>query len=204
VNLGWDELVIGAKVSHRSITIVALNGQGFTTVTGYSRRLAKTWWNNLWRGVTEVNSGNHGEGRTATSPGKWVRWGRLDPLPLWSFHVHGNIMPKMSTNHSDRCRSWRGDHRRGDSLNLTILFSPLYQDLLKFFWQSKLKGAFLEFSCHKLLLNYIKVVVQCTSFNFVIKTSIKHPVDPTQIDLKVDQSSLIVKFQYLRWLTAQL
>jgi hypothetical protein len=27
----------------------------------------------LWCGATEVNSGNHSDGRTATSPGKWVR-----------------------------------------------------------------------------------------------------------------------------------
>jgi hypothetical protein len=36
----------------------------------------------LWHGATEVNGGHHGDGHTATSPGKWVRWGGLNPIPL--------------------------------------------------------------------------------------------------------------------------
>jgi hypothetical protein len=72
--------------------------------------------------------------------------------PFDLFMSRGNILPELSTNRSGRCESRRGDHQRRDSLNLAILFSPLYhQDLLQSFWQSNLKGVFLEFSCDKLL-----------------------------------------------------
>jgi hypothetical protein len=49
------------------------------------KRLAHTTYDkvvySLWRGTTEVNDGNHGEGRATTSPGKWVWRGRLNPAP---------------------------------------------------------------------------------------------------------------------------
>jgi hypothetical protein len=35
----------------------------------------------LWRDTTVVNGDNHGDGRTSTSSGKWVRRGRLNPVP---------------------------------------------------------------------------------------------------------------------------
>jgi hypothetical protein len=41
----------------------------------------------------------------------------------------------------------------------------------------------------------IKVVVQCTSYNFVTKTLLKHPLNPPQFDLKVHSISLMVKVQ---------
>ena len=36
----------------------------------------------LWRGTTEVNGGNHDDGRMTTSRGKWVRRGRLNLGPI--------------------------------------------------------------------------------------------------------------------------
>jgi hypothetical protein len=41
----------------------------------------------------------------------------------------------------------------------------------------------------------IKVVVQCTSYNFVTKILLKHPLNPPQFDRKVHLVSLLVNIQ---------
>jgi hypothetical protein len=42
-------------------------------------------WRMVWH--NRVNGGHDGGDRAATSPGKWVRRDRHDPLPLRSFHL---------------------------------------------------------------------------------------------------------------------
>jgi hypothetical protein len=72
---------------------------------------------------------------------------------------------------------------------------------------------FVRATCRALFSNFcvathspacIKVVVQCTSYNFGTKTLLKHPLNPLQFDLKVHPISLLVKIQSKSWLTVQL
>jgi hypothetical protein len=65
-----------------------------------------------------VNGGHDSGGRATTSPGKWVRRDRLDPHPLRSFHLRGNISPKSSMNHCGQPKSPHGDRRWLGSLHL--------------------------------------------------------------------------------------
>jgi hypothetical protein len=73
-------------------------------------------WRMVWHDL--VNDGHDGGGRAASSPDKWVQQDRLNPLPLRSFHLHGNLSPKSSMNRCGQPESPRGDRRRPGSLHL--------------------------------------------------------------------------------------
>jgi hypothetical protein len=94
-----------------------------------------------------------------------------------------------------RARIAAEDHRRqvygtgdlSDHYTLVIFVSPSVR--------ATCRASFSKFCVATHSPACIKVVVQCTSYNFVTKTLLNHPLNPPQIDLKVHPISLMVKIQ---------
>jgi hypothetical protein len=141
----------------------------------------------MWRGMIEINGGHHGDGHSATSPGKWIRRGWLNPIALWSFHPLGNIPPALSTNLDGQLKSPCGGHRRQGSLNLRSF--SVYCGMSTSFNENDQAtlGAFaFDFHAMNYQFDYTKVVPLYTSFNFVIMILIYYSLDQAQSGYKVD------------------
>ena len=141
-------------------------------------------------------SGNSGEGHLNRLQGKWVRW-----------PAHGLIRDQDLFTAIVICASERMNYNVGEDRGSRppAATGSLNQasGSITVQWRSSSVPS-VRATCRALLSNFcvathsttcIKVVVQCTSYNFVTKTLLKHPLNPPQIDLKVHPISLMVKIQ---------
>jgi hypothetical protein len=168
-----------------------------------SRRHGKTAYSVAWPKWTMATTTTVARPRHRC---KWVRWGRLDPLPLRSFHVRGDNLPELSTNHSSRCGSRRGFtggeiHWISDLLQVTVPWKLPSVCLTE---QVKLEGIVFKFLCDNPLIYLYQSCFPNNQLQLCYRVLIRYSLIHTQFDLQVHQNTLSVEFQYLMWLTAQL
>jgi hypothetical protein len=97
-------------------------------------------------GVIGVPRRHRGSGHVARLQAQLISFNpRSNPLPCWSFHPPGTILPEFYTNHCNQRESLRGGCQWRGSLNLILSNHCTIGTVHQSAWQSRLKALVLQF-----------------------------------------------------------